>query len=160
MALLAFLLQVIALLAPLGDGDLVPRILFVTSYLLLFVFVTLNIRHPGIVILGIGIALNFLPIIANGGLMPITPETIERTGETPEGVEVGEWIPGSKDVLLERDEVRLYFLADRLVVDSTPVRAFSIGDVVILGGLIVLLAELLLPRPVRVRGSEAASTLD
>ena len=134
MALLAFLLQAIALLAPLGDDDLLPRILFIASYLLLFVFVAANIRRPGIVILGVGIALNFLPIITNGGLMPITPETIARTGDVPD-VDVGEWIPGSKDVLMERDDVRLYFLSDRLVWGATPVRAFSIGDVVIVVGL-------------------------
>jgi hypothetical protein len=39
------------------------RILFVASYLALFVFVVANLRRPGLVILGAGLALNFLAIV-------------------------------------------------------------------------------------------------
>lgn len=152
-ALLAFVMQLVAMFAPLGD-DLPRRMLFIGSYLLLFSFAALNLRRPGVVILGIGLVLNFLPIAANGGLMPITPETLERSGDVPDDVEVGEWIPDSKDVLLERDDVRLYFLSDRIVSDDlSPFRAFSIGDVVIIGGMVVLIAELLMPRLGRVNGT-------
>jgi hypothetical protein len=79
--------------------------------------------------------------------MPITVETMERTGGVPEGVEVGDWIPDSKDVLVEKDDARLYLLSDRLTWDAmTPVRAFSIGDVLIVVGLAIFLVSLAIPR--------------
>jgi hypothetical protein len=111
------------------------------------VFIAANFRYTWIAVLGAGIILNFLPIAANGGLMPITPETLEKTGGIPEGVEVGDWVPGSKDVLLEREDTNLYVLSDRLTWDALgPVRAFSAGDVLIVVGLVIFLGSLVIPR--------------
>jgi hypothetical protein len=80
--------------------------------------------------------------------MPITPETVLKTGPLPSGAVVGEWLPGTKDVLLHRDDVRLWFLSDRLTWDpiSSVFRAFSIGDVIIAAGLLVTMVELFAPR--------------
>ena len=146
-ALLALLCQAIAIKVPLGD-DLPRRVLLTASYLMLLAFAAANLRRPGIAVLGLGIVLNFLPIAANGGLMPTTPETLLKTGDIPEAVEPGDWIPGTKDVLLERGDVRLWFLSDRFVVDeiSGAFRAFSIGDVVLAAGLLITVGDLLLPR--------------
>lgn len=151
-ALLAVLLQLAAIFAPLGSDDL-RRVLFVVSYLLLFAFVVANLRHPGLVILGLGLCLNFLPIVANGGLMPITPETLARTGDPPEDTAIGDWVSGTKDVLKEREDVHIYLLSDRLVVDGQEiVRAFSIGDIIILIGALATVGEILLPRVGRSSG--------
>lgn len=146
-ALLAVSLQLLAIFGPLGDDDLPRRILMVVSYLFLFAFVAANVRRAGIAVIGFGLALNFIVIAANGGLMPITPETMLKTGSIPEDVGPGDWVPHSKDVLRERGDVTLHFLSDRLVWDDfSPVRAFSIGDVVLLAGLVVTFADLCLPR--------------
>lgn len=147
-ALLAVCVQLIAIFAPLGSDDLPRRILFVTSYVLLFGFVAANLRRPGLVVMGAGLLLNFIAIIANGGLMPVTPQTLQRTGHLPADAQVGEWVHRTKDVLLERSDIRLHFLSDRLVWDpvSNVFRAFSIGDVVIAGGLVIMVGDLLLPR--------------
>ncbi len=147
-ALLALLTQIIAIRAPLGDDDLPRRILLVASYLLLLLFVAVNVYRPGIAVIGAGLLLNFAAIAANGGLMAITPQTILKTGSLPGHAVIGEWLPGSKDVLLERGDVHLWLLTDRLTCDaiSPAFRAFSIGDVVIVVGLLLTLAELLLPR--------------
>ena len=144
-ALLAVFLQLLALFFPFG-ADLPHRILFLVSYPVLFIFVLANVRRPGLVILGIGLVLNFLPIAANGGLMPITPETLARSGGVPEDAEVGHWLEGTKDVLVEREDAHLHFLADRLVVEEIdpPIRAFSIGDVFVAFGLLVTAGEVLL----------------
>lgn len=145
-ALLAICLQIIAIFAPLGSNDLPTRILLVTSYLLLLVFVSINVRRPGLVILGLGLTLNFLAIVTNGGLMPTTPEVYAKFS-WPEDVRVGERIPNTKDILLEREDVHLYVLSDRYRWDTqTLIRVFSIGDVIIATGLIVTVAELALPR--------------
>jgi hypothetical protein len=146
----AFALQLIAIYAPLGSEDLPRRVLMIVSYLALFVFVGANVRRPSIVLFGLGVLLNFLPIMAHGGLMPITPETLEKSGDVPEDARIGEWVSGTKDVLVERDDVHLYFLSDRLTSDLSPFRAFSIGDLALIAGAIFLLLDLLLPRPFRV----------
>ncbi|MBC8104400.1 MAG: DUF5317 family protein [Cytophagales bacterium] len=145
-ALLAITLQLIAIFAPLGSDDLPHRILFITSYVLLLVFVSINVRHPGIVILGLGLTLNLLAIVMNGGLMATTPETYAKFS-WPEDVRVGERIPYTKDILLEREDVHLYVLSDRYRWDvQTLIRVFSVGDVIIVAGLIVTVGELALPR--------------
>jgi len=146
----ALAIQLIAVFVDLGLDDLFRRSLFIASYLLLIVFVFANVRRPSIALFGAGVLLNFLPIIANGGLMPITPETLQKTGDVPEDARLGEWVRGTKDVLLERDEVHLYFFSDRLTSDLSPARAFSVGDLVLISGTIFLLLDLLLPRPFRV----------
>ena len=84
--------------------------------------------------------------------MPITPETLRKTGGVPEDTPIGEWVKDTKDVLLERDDVHLYFFSDRLTSDLSPFRAFSIGDVVLVFGALFLLGDLLAPRPYRDSG--------
>jgi hypothetical protein len=147
-ALLALLLQVIAIRAPLGDSDDIRRGLFVYSYLLLLLFVVLNFSRPGIAIIGLGLILNFTAILANEGWMAVTPETLLKTGPLPGDAVLGEWVPGTKDVLLQRADVRLWPLTDRLVWDpiSGLIRAFSVGDVVIIFGVIVTLIDFFMPR--------------
>lgn len=135
--------------APLGD-DIPRRILFLLSYIILLGFVVLNLRRIGIAIIGVGLLLNFLAIAANGGLMPITPETVAR-GDFPEDVQVGEWVPHSKDILLEEEDTRLWALGDRFVLDDLlgGTLAYSIGDIFIAVGLIVFLGDMLVPRLTR-----------
>ena len=148
----ALAIQLIAIFGDLGSDDLFRRILFTASYLLLIVFVFANVRRPSVALFGAGVLLNFLPIVVNGGLMPITPETLQKTGDVPEDASVGEWVRDTKDVLLERDDVHLYFFSDRLTSDASPFRAFSIGDVVLVFGALFLLVDLLAPRPYRDSG--------
>jgi len=92
----ALAIQLIAVFVDLGLDDLFRRSLFIASYLLLIVFVFANVRRPSIALFGAGVLLNFLPIIANGGLMPITPETLQKTGDVPEDARLGEWVRGTK----------------------------------------------------------------
>jgi hypothetical protein len=146
-ALLAVSAQLLAIFGPFGDDELPRRVLMIGSYLLLILFVAANFRYTWIAVLGAGIILNYLVIAGNGGLMPVTPETLERTGGIPEGVETGDWVPDSKDVMLQREETKLYPLSDRIVWDSLdPVRAFSAGDVLIVVGLAIFLPSLVIPR--------------
>ncbi len=147
-AFLALLAQVAAVRAPFGDDDLPRRVLFVLSYLLLLAFVAANLSRIGIAVIGAGLLMNSAAIVANGGLMPITPETALKSGALPSDAQLGQWLPGSKDVLLERGDAHLWFLGDRFTWDamSSVVRAFSLGDVILAVGLVVTLLDLLLPR--------------
>ena len=143
-------LQAVLIYTAISEADPLPRALLVPSYLLLLLFVGANRRHLGISIIGVGLLLNFLAIAANGGLMPVSPETVERAGlahRLPE-LETGEPVPNTKNVLLEKEDSRLWFLSDILALDNPlGVRAFSVGDTVIGAGLVVTLAQLVLPTP-------------
>ena len=155
LALFALAMQAVAIFAPLGFDNLPKRLLFDLSYLLLISFIILNLPRPGIAIIGIGLLLNFLPIVANGGLMPVTAENLAEIGELHriEGRREGDAIPYTKNVLKSKENTHVYELSDRLVWDN-PVffRVFSIGDVVIAAGLVVVVGDLFLPRLQRVGG--------
>jgi hypothetical protein len=149
-AFIALGLQALVIYTDIGRADPAPRFLVIFSYLLLFLFLWGNRRHLGIAIIGLGLLLNFLAIAANGGLMPVSPETLERAGLAHKLVEldIGAPVPNTKDILLEEGDTRLWFLSDILALDNPlGVRAFSVGDTVIGAGLVVTLAQLLIAMP-------------
>ncbi|MFQ5878818.1 MAG: DUF5317 domain-containing protein [Dehalococcoidia bacterium] len=148
-ALGALGLQAVVVYTGIGQTDYLSRSFFILSYLLLFVFVWANRRHLGVSVIGVGLLLNFVAIAANGGLMPISPETLVRAGLTQQlpQLEIGEPVPHTKNIVLEQEDMSLWFLSDILALDNPlGVRAFSVGDTVIGAGLVVTLAQLLLPR--------------
>jgi hypothetical protein len=82
-------------------------------------------------------------MIANGGFMPISPQTAERLAgkERIASIDSGNRI-GYKDILLPADETRLELLADRfLPPEGFPYQvAFSLGDIFIAFGVFWVLA--------------------
>ena len=78
LALFALAMQAIAIFAPLGFDDVPKRLLFEISYVVLIFFAIVNLPRLGFLIIGLGLLLNFLPIVANGGLMPVTAESLAR----------------------------------------------------------------------------------
>jgi hypothetical protein len=121
----------------------VQQALFLLSYPLLLAFVWRSRRLGAILIVGLGIACNLAVVVANGGWMPITPETLTRINP---GSEVEQWPAGthysySKDIILARADTRLWALSDALIAPPPfpwPT-AFSVGDLVIAIGVVVLL---------------------
>jgi hypothetical protein len=102
----------------------------------------------GFLVIGAGTFLNFLAIVTNRGLMPISPANMERGGLGDElaELELGEAVSLSKNVLLEEGDTNLQWLTDRFTWDSPgPFSVFSIGDVIIAVGLVVVLVELFFP---------------
>lgn len=154
LALFALAMQAIAIFAPLGFDDVPKRLLFEISYLLLIFVAIVNLPRPGFLILGVGLLLNFLPIVANGGLMPVTAENLARIDQLDriEGRAEGDAIPRTKNVLKTKENTHFYVLSDRLVFDNPAyVPILSIGDLVIGVGLVVTLGDLFLPRVQRSR---------
>jgi hypothetical protein len=121
----------------------VQQALFLLSLVLLLVFVWRNRGLPGIWIVGLGVICNLVVILANGGWMPITPDTLTQInpGSLPGKWRVGEHFGFSKDVILLREQTNLWALSDILVLPPPfpyPT-AFSLGDVLIAVGIVVLL---------------------
>ena len=77
--LLALLLQIIVIYVGFGEAGVIRRFIFPSSYLLLLAFVVLNRRRIGFLVIGAGMLLNFLAIVSNGGLMPVTPEHLQES---------------------------------------------------------------------------------
>ena len=145
---MALAAQLVVIYADFGDAAVVRRFIFPSTYVLLLAFVILNRWRISFLVIGVGMLLNFLAIVSNGGLMPVTPANAEKAGMgyKIEGVELGEAIPRSKNVLLEESDTHLRWLSDRFTwISDSPVAVFSVGDIVIAAGLTVVLLELLLP---------------
>ncbi len=120
--------------------------LFVFSQVLLLAFIWINRGIPGGWLMGIGLLLNFLAIILNGGMMPLTPQNAQHL--LPAGSTVtltlGERVGVSKDILLEKSATRLWFLGDVFLLPewfNFPM-AFSPGDVLLSLGAFWLFWEL------------------
>lgn len=116
-----------------------PALLILASFGLLFVAVLANRRLPGMMWLGLGSALNFLVILANGGWMPVTAELLATAGfvNTPAAVVPGQRVLFSKDVVMVSQEMHLSWLSDRFVLPKAGpfTMVFSAGDVLMMLGL-------------------------
>lgn len=145
LVLLALALQMPLLRAPAGPRQdvAVQQALFLASHLLLLAFVVINRRSAAIAIAGVGVACNLVVILANGGLMPISPETLVQInpGSSLAQFPAGSHYGFSKDVVLSRPATALWPLSDILVLPPPfpwPA-AFSLGDLIIAVGIVLLL---------------------
>jgi hypothetical protein len=140
----AYGLQVISVRVPaVALSTELSRIGIVISYLLLLAFVMANWRHLAILVIGLGLAMNFAAILANGGFMPVTVEAAIRSGyeETIAGLQIGETVPMTISVLLERSATHLWFLSDIFSIRSPLKYMFSVGDVLIATSGVFLLGQ-------------------
>ncbi|MBI5944903.1 MAG: DUF5317 domain-containing protein [Chloroflexi bacterium] len=114
------------------------------SQILLLAFALINRRVAGMALLICGVALNMAVMTANGGFMPVSPQTASNL--VPENV-LQELRPGDrigpKDILLHPQGTRFEWLADRFLLPGwIPYQAaFSLGDVFIALGVFWLFAS-------------------
>ncbi len=145
MALVGLALQWPLLQAPEGSPRQlgVQQMLFLLSHLWLLAFVWRNRQLAGVQIVGLGVICNLLVIAFNGGFMPITPETLVHInpGSTLEHWPVGIHYGYSKDIILPGEGTNLWALSDILVLPPPFPRptAFSVGDLLVAAGILVLL---------------------
>jgi Family of unknown function (DUF5317) len=129
-ALLGLLLQVV-----LWPGGEWPLLYLYVSFALLTAFAIVNIRVTGVVLILIGIALNFTVIAVNRG-MPVSREAIVASHQADS---LGELVDdgGAKHHLASSAD-HLRFLGDVIPLPALD-QAISVGDVFTYGGVIVLL---------------------
>jgi hypothetical protein len=130
-------------------------VLLVVTQALLLLFALVNLKKLSFIPISLGFLANFLVILLNGGLMPISPETVLKlVPDAPKGFyTLGERLGYGKDRVLLESQTRLAFLDDRIVTPQWmhyPV-AFSSGDLVISAGVIWLLWSLGGPEKSNVR---------
>lgn len=137
--LFAFHIQRTATIIP----DHIASLILVASQIALLVFTAVNLDVPGFWALGLGLGANLAVILANGGWMPISPETaaLMYPDVPQEFWASGERFGNSKDLLITVQDMRLGWLSDRFITpDWFPRRvAFSPGDIMIAIGAIWLL---------------------
>lgn len=120
--------------------DILAPVILVWSQLVLLGFVLLNSKRPGMPFLGLGLAMNLVVILANGGMMPLTPQTASRLSS------IDAWASGArfglgKSVVVSTQATTFGNLSDRIMLpDWFPYQAaYSLGDIFILAGALVLL---------------------
>jgi hypothetical protein len=134
LAIGGLLVQVFLFTPPIEDviGDLGPPI-YVISTAAVLAAVLRNWRIPGLPIVALGAASNLAAILANGGLMPTSPEAVAALG-----LEAGDGF--SNSVVMTDPALRP--LTDIFVLPTwLPfANVFSVGDVLIGVGVVLVIA--------------------
>ena len=141
LAVVAFLPQIFVFYLPAtrrSFSDAVVAGSLIGSQAVLLSFCWFNRRLAGIWLLALGLALNLAVIVANGGFMPISPQTASRLASPAvvASLQLGERFGYGKDVLLLPERTNLVWLSDRFLPPSWSAYqvAFSAGDILIAGG--------------------------
>jgi hypothetical protein len=108
--------------------------LYALSYVVLFVFVMLNVRRPGFALLGVGFALNALVIGINGG-MPVSEHALRSlAGDRGDAAVARLESQGGLRHHLATDDDVLRPLGDVIPIPGPVSGVFSIGDLLALIG--------------------------
>jgi hypothetical protein len=113
-------------------------VLLAASYAVLVVFLISNRWVPGMPVMRIGLLLNLLVVLLNGG-MPVTAWAIEHVGGDP-AVLAQE---ARTKHHLQTDDDLLWWLGDVIPVPAPFNDVVSVGDVLLYGGMVYSIAEIM-----------------
>ncbi len=111
-------------------------VFLILSHLALILLILINRHLPGAKLFALGVFLNTAVMVANGGWMPITPETYRYVHPNQTTIEAHIPPPKSKNIILPRAETKLWILSD-MIPAPLPWRryAVSIGDLLLVIGV-------------------------
>jgi hypothetical protein len=117
--------------------------LLLGTHLVIALVAAANLRRPwraGMAMALAGMLLNILVMATNGGLMPVSPETLVQVGNghVLQRVSAGQALPRSKDVILPWEETRFAVLSDWLIIPGWR-GSFSPGDFVVAAGIFLVM---------------------
>jgi hypothetical protein len=133
-------------------------LLLVASHLLLLPFLLRNVQYFGMRLILVGLLLNLAAMVANGGMMPVTADGVEAVGRHQRSeVSYGSHIPGTKNVLMAREDVHLRGLTDSITlpIPGPMTRVVSLGDILVAAGTICALLSI---SPAVLRGPLSPAT--
>jgi hypothetical protein len=158
LAPLAFLMQAYLIFFPADrmGGLLSARALLLTgSHVLLLAVIWQNRHLGGVKLIGLGLLLNFMVMVLNGGFMPISPGALTQIGYDGNAsqLETGYIVARTKNVVVESGDAVLWFLTDIMVVPRPfPIpTAMSVGDLLIVSGVFFFLRQAMFPYRTRAR---------
>jgi len=133
MVLGLFILQA-ALIIYVPRQTMFQIVVLILSQLALIFLLLLNRHLPGIKLFVLGVVLNTVVMVANGGWMPMTPDTY-HFAHPDRKAEIYAKPGGSKNIVLSRSETRLWVLSDIIPVNLPWRRnVVSIGDLCLVLG--------------------------
>ncbi len=144
LALAALTIQVV-LIRLLPGWSAGARFLFPLTHLAILTVAWVNRSLRGMWLLAIGVALNLLVMVVNGGFMPVTPEGLVQAGiaGSVESVRLYTRVGYSKSVVMPGDEIALRWLSDTIAL--RPIQTIvSIGDVLMVPGVFLIVEEAML----------------
>lgn len=115
-----------------GQNLLQMAILILTQLALLLLLI-LNRHVAGAKLFALGIALNTVVMVTNGGWMPVTPEMYNFVHPDRE-IEINTRPPSSKNVVLPQEETNLWILSDIVPVTLWRRWGISVGDLLLITG--------------------------
>jgi hypothetical protein len=150
---LAITLQVVAFpfgFLPWSTDGTVATGLWLASYALLIVAAVVNARITGVPIVAAGMFLNLVAILANRGTMPVRPDAMNAAGDDY----------GTNANSTAMVDPHVGWLVDRWAApDWIPLaNVFSLGDVVIAAGAVVIVLSAMgvrMPRPLKSRDASS-----
>ena len=134
-----------------ADWNMVAYALVIVSYAALFAFAGANWRIGGMLLIGLGAALNYAVILLNQG-MPISARAAAEVGITGEAAQ--RLILRGKHFIATGDDATLQILGDIIPLWRQPAVA-SIGDLIIWAGMIIVVQALMQPRGRIMRPADA-----
>ena len=108
--------------------------ILILSQIALICLLALNRHVPGAWLFMLGIALNSVVMVANGGWMPITPENY-RYVHPERTIELQTRPPNSKNIISLRSNTTLWVLSDIIRIKLWRRWAASIGDFLLIAGV-------------------------